>query len=161
MIERFQYIPGADYPGKASIIFYKNGAALELDDKGLPHLRSSTREDTPYYMEAEINSPMIRLAPGESYAMDTQWLPTRAGKDLKDVTNAGIIERPLAAHSTVKGIRLFGSFGVLYPGKLIANFYDAHGVESRTEAAAYHISCVHRTGEATAVALNIFLLDSC
>ena len=131
MIERFQYIPGADYPGKASIIFYKNGAALELDDKGLPHLRSSTREDTPYYMEAEINSPMIRLAPGESYAMDTQWLPTRAGKDLKDVTNAGIIERPLAAHSTVKGIRLFGSFGVLYPGKLIANFYDAHGVESQ------------------------------
>src|SRR5438094_560036 len=131
MIERFQYIPGADYPGKASIIFYKNGAALELDDKGLPHLRSSTREDTPYYMEAEINSPMIRLAPGESYAMDTQWLPTRAGKDLKDVTNAGIIERPLAAYSTVKGIRLSGSFGVLYPGKLIAHFYDAHGVESR------------------------------
>jgi len=82
-------------------------------------------------MEAEINSPMIRLAPGESYAMGTQWLPTRAGKDLKDVTNAGIIERPLAAHSTVKGIRLSGSFGVLYPGKLIANFYDAHGEESQ------------------------------
>src|SRR5207302_279181 len=84
----------ADSTGKASVNFYKNGAALDLDDKGLPHLRSSTREDTPYYMEAEINSPMILLAPGESYAMDTQWFPTRAGKDLKDVTNAGIIERP-------------------------------------------------------------------
>jgi hypothetical protein len=82
-------------------------------------------------MEAEINSPMILLAPGESYAMDTQWFPTRAGKDLKNVTNAGIVERPLAAHSTVMGIRLSGSFGVFYPGKLIAHFYDAHGVESR------------------------------
>src|SRR5205814_8520404 len=112
------------------IIFYKHRAASELDDQGFTHMRSSPREDTPYYIEAEINSPMIRLAPGESYAMDTQWLPTRAGKDLKDVTSAGIIERPLAAHSTVKGIRLFGSLGVLYPGKLIANFYDAHGVES-------------------------------
>jgi len=37
----------------------------------------------------------------------------------------------LAAHSTVMGIRLSGSFGVFYPGKLIAHFYDAHGVESR------------------------------
>jgi len=47
MIERFQYIPGADYPGKASVIFYKNGAALEIDDKGLPHLRSYTPEEAP------------------------------------------------------------------------------------------------------------------
>jgi len=30
-----------------------------------------------------------------------------------------------------EGHPLFGSFGVLYPGKLLANFYDAHGVESQ------------------------------
>jgi hypothetical protein len=132
MIERFQYFSGADYPGKASVIFYKNGAALELDDHGLPAIRSSTREEAPYYMEAEINSPMIRLTPGESYAMDTRWFPTRAGKDLKGVIDIGIIERPLAAHSTMKGIRLSGSFGVFYPGKLVAQFYDAHGLGRQT-----------------------------
>src|SRR5207247_1453842 len=37
---------------------------------------------------------------------------------------------PVPAHSTGKGVRLFGSLVVLYPGNLIANFYDAHGVES-------------------------------
>jgi len=29
MVERFQHVSGAEYPGKASVIFYKNGAALE------------------------------------------------------------------------------------------------------------------------------------
>ncbi|PYX10079.1 MAG: hypothetical protein DMG88_03760 [Acidobacteria bacterium] len=132
MIERFQYFSGADYPGKASVIFYKNGAALELDNHDLPAIRSSTREESPYYMEAEINSPMIRLTPGESYAMDTQWFPTRAGKDLKGVTDTGIIEHPLAAHSTMKGLRISGWFGVFYPGKLVAHLYDVHGVQLQT-----------------------------
>ena len=129
MVERFQYMPGADYPGKASVIFYKNGAALELDDKSLPLLRSFNSKETPYYMEAEINSPMIRLPPGESYAMDTQWFPVRVGRELRDVTDAGAIARPLEAFLTTKGIRLTSSFGVFYPGKLSAHFFNARGME--------------------------------
>jgi hypothetical protein len=78
MVERFRFVKGADYPGKASLIFYKNGAALGLNEKGRPELRSTEVESTPYYMEAEVNSPMIDLQPGESYAMDTNWWPTRA-----------------------------------------------------------------------------------
>jgi hypothetical protein len=64
MIERFQYASSAEYPGKASVIFYKNGAALELDENGVPTLRSANWQDAPYYMEAEINSPMIALDSG-------------------------------------------------------------------------------------------------
>ncbi len=34
MVERFVYHPGADYPGKASVIFYKNGPSFGLNEQG-------------------------------------------------------------------------------------------------------------------------------
>ena len=34
MVERFIYSSGGDYPGKASVIFYKNGPSFGLNDKG-------------------------------------------------------------------------------------------------------------------------------
>jgi hypothetical protein len=129
MIERFQYVPNADYPGKASVIFYKNGAALELDENGMPALRSANWQDTPYYMEAEINSPMIGLDPGASYAMDTQWFPVRAGKELRAVTSAGLVGRPLTASLSSKGLYISGIFGVFFPGTLSAHVFDLRGVE--------------------------------
>jgi hypothetical protein len=95
MVERFQYLKSSDYPGKASLIFYKNGTTLELNEKGSPVLRSSDVESAPYYMEAEINSPMIELQPGESYALDTSWWPTRADSQMRGVTSAGVILSPL------------------------------------------------------------------
>ena len=66
-------IAGGDYPSKATTIFYKNGPTVEMDEKGMPYLRSSSIEKTPYYMEAELNSPMAVLGPGETYAFDTTW----------------------------------------------------------------------------------------
>src|SRR5205814_9895382 len=75
MVERFHPQAYAEYPGKASLIFYKNGAAIQLDPAGKAVLGDATPADAPYYMEAEINSPMVELKPGESYAMDTNWFP--------------------------------------------------------------------------------------
>ena len=116
MVERFQYFSSAEYPGKASVIFYKNGAALELDANGMPKLRSATLQQAPYYMEAELNSPTIRLEPDASYVMETRWFPVRADKGLKAVTPAGVVLRALAASLTAKGLQLSGSFGA-FPGK--------------------------------------------
>jgi hypothetical protein len=130
MIERFRYFVDQEYPGKASVIFYKNGAALELDDNGAPVLRSNHPEDAPYYMEAEINSPMRSLPPGVSYALDTWWFPVRAGKELKTVTQGGIVERRLVASLKAEHLQLSGSFGVFFAGKLNAHIFDLHGVES-------------------------------
>jgi len=129
MIEQFGYERGLEYPGKASVIFYKNGAALQLDDSGMPILRSANPEQAPYYMEAELNSPMISLSPGSSYAMDTQWFPVRAGKDLKAVNAAGAMEQPLSVSMTPHGLHLSGEFGVFFPGKLTARVTDAGGSE--------------------------------
>jgi hypothetical protein len=132
MVERFQPLNGLDYPGKASLIFYKNGASLQLDENGKPVLRSLDVENTPYYMEAEINSPLVELQPGETYSMDTTWWPTRADGQLRDVLNAAVILSPLAAVASNDSIVLSGSFGVFFPGKLRAHFFDSQGVEQQT-----------------------------
>jgi len=133
MVERFQYVRGADYPGKASVIFYKNGAALELNENGKPVLRSADVESTPYYMEAEINSPMIELQPGDIYAMDTNWWPTRADHQMRGLTSAGVILTPLTvAAASNNSVLLSGSFGVFFPGKLQAHVFDSQGVERQT-----------------------------
>jgi len=120
----------AEYPGKATVIFYTNGPAVEYDDKGMPFLTSSDPEQMPYYMEAELNSPMVRLEPGETYAFDTNWFPARATADLKSVTDAGVVNRPLAATVGGKSISLTGSFGVFFPGNLSAYVFDARGVRT-------------------------------
>jgi hypothetical protein len=129
MIERFQYAPTAEYPGKASVIFYKNGAALELNKDGMPTLRSTNWQDAPYYMEAEINSPLIKLDPGASYAMDTNWFPARADSEPKSLTSAGIVCQPLAASLIPKGLQVSGVFAVFFPGTLRAHVLDPRGVE--------------------------------
>jgi hypothetical protein len=131
MVERFRFVKGAEYPGKASLIFYKNGAALDLNESGRPVLRSTEVESTPYYMEAEVNSPMVELQAGESYAMDTNWFPTRADGQVRDVTDAGVVLSPIAATASNDSIALAGSFGVFFPGKLQAYLYDLQGLRQQ------------------------------
>ena len=127
MVERFHYFEGAEYPGKATVIFYKNGPSLELDERGMPHVTSPNPEDTPHYMEAEINSPMVRLQPGETYVLDTHWFPTRMGKEFKTVTETGVVGTPLVASSSAGGVLLTGIFGVFVPGRLEAQLFDNEG----------------------------------
>jgi hypothetical protein len=45
------------------------------------------------------------------------------------VTDAGAITEPLTISSTGEGFRIAVSFGVFFPGKLAANFYDGNHAE--------------------------------
>jgi len=127
MVERFQYEESKPYPGKASVIFWTNGPELRLSRDGVPSV-SADADASPYYLEAELNSPMCRLRPGESCDFETEWFPTRAGTEFHGVTDAGILIRPLRATSLDNGkIRLSGAFGVFFSGHLVARFYDEHG----------------------------------
>jgi hypothetical protein len=127
MVERFQYEQDKSYPGKASVIFWTNGPQMRLSSDGTPSM-SGDSDSGPYYLEAEINSPMCRLRPGEACNLDTEWFPTRAGNEFHDATDAGIIVRPLRATGLGNGkVKLSGSFGVFFPGHLVARFYDEHG----------------------------------
>ena len=73
---------------------------------------------------------MCRLKPGEECRFDTDWFPTRAESDIRDVNDAGILIRPLrGVRLDGDKIRLSGSFGVFYAGRLIAHLYDEHGAK--------------------------------
>jgi hypothetical protein len=128
MVERFQYQDSEPYPGKASVIFWTNGPETRLNSEGVLSV-SADPDASPYYLEAEINSPLCRLRPGESCTLQTEWFPTRAGKsEFHGVTDAGIVIRPLRATVRQNGkIGVAGSFGVFYSGRLMAHLYDEHG----------------------------------
>ena len=129
MIEEFHFTRTAEYPGHASVIFYKNGAALELDSNGMPQMRSGDPDHAPYYMEAELNSPMVALRPGESYEFDTCWFPVRASRNLKSVGVSGTVESVLSASIENGQLQLSGQFGVFFAGTLSAHLFDQHGAE--------------------------------
>jgi hypothetical protein len=131
IVERFHFDGAAEYPGRATVIFYKNGPTVELDSNGRAVIRTST-EDAPFYMEAELNSPMVQLASGESYTFDTEWFPTRIGSDFKNATDAGVIGESLKASATAESVKLSGTVGVFFPGKLAARFYDSKGIDLST-----------------------------
>lgn len=127
MVERFEYQRDKTYPGKASVIFWTNGPEVRLQEDGSPAL-SADPDASPYYLEAELNSPMCKLRPGESCAFETEWFPTRGGAEFHGVSDAGILIHPLVVKRADSGkVNLSGSFGVFYSGHLVAQFYDEHG----------------------------------
>lgn len=127
MVERFQFEESRIYPGKASVIFWTNGPEVRLSADGQASM-SSGGDGVPYYLEAEINSPLCRLRPGEFCNLETDWFPTRAEGEFHGVTDTGIVVRPLRATRLDSGrIKLSGSFGVFFPGHLVAHLYNEHG----------------------------------
>ena len=90
-------------------------------------------DGVPYYLEAELNSPLVQLQPGETCDLDTEWFPTRAAGEFRGVADAGIVVRPLQATRLETGhIRLSGSFGVFFAGHLVTHLYDEHGASVGT-----------------------------
>ena len=132
MVERFRYEKNETYPGKASVIFWMNGPETRLNSEGEPSLTSGG-DGVPYYLEAEINSALVQLRPGETRDLDTEWFPTRAGSEFHGAADSGIVVRPLQATRLATGhIRLSGSFGVFFAGRLVAHLYDEHGASVGT-----------------------------
>src|SRR5262249_893821 len=116
------------YPGKASIIFWTNGTEVRMSPEGEPSMNSGG-DGGPHYLEAELNSPLCRLRPGESCSFATEWFPTRTGNEFHGATDAGIVIHPLRASRTNGKINLVGSFGVFFTGRLVAHLYDNHGAK--------------------------------
>jgi len=127
MVERFRYEKNETYPGKASVIFWTNGPETRLSPEGEPSLTSGG-DGIPRYLEAEINSPLVQLRPGETRDLDTEWFPTRGGAEFHGVADAGIVVRPLRATRLESGhIQISGSFGVFFAGRLVGHLFDEHG----------------------------------
>ncbi len=125
MVERFRFQRGAEYPGLATVIFYTTD--VMRGRRGAPPPAADPARPAIHYMEAELNSPVVRLDPGETYAMDTQWLPARMGSDFTTATYAGVVGKPLAAASSADGLAVSGEFGVFFAGQLEMRFYGRGG----------------------------------
>ncbi len=126
--------PGAGGSGAAQGTAPGQATSATPQPAGAPASSQGATGSTPmhteppiYYMEAEVDSPMIELAPGESYAMDTTWYPTRMGEAFKTATYSGVVGTPLAAAASPTGLTLTGDFGVFYAGSLVAHYYDRGG----------------------------------
>lgn len=129
MVERFECEESRIYPGKASVIFWTNGPEVKLSADGEASM-SSGGDGVPYYLEAEVNSPLCRLRPGEFCNLETDWFPTRVESEFHGVTDAGVVVRPLRATRLENGkIKLSGAFGVFFPGHLLAHLYDERSAE--------------------------------
>jgi hypothetical protein len=131
MIERFAYDPAATYPDNATVIFYKNGPSVEFNAVGDPEISKHSPAETPYYMEAEINSPLTTLSAGASSFLDTIWFPMRTGADVKGVTEAGIVTQRLQASRSPSGLKLSGTFSAVVPGHLQLRLYDSGGRDAK------------------------------
>jgi hypothetical protein len=164
MVERFQYDTMRPYPGKASVIFWTNGPEARLKDDGEIAF-SKDPDSSPYYLEAELNSPMCRLRPGDSCTFDTEWFPTRAGSEFHGVSDAGILIHPLkAVHVQNDAVKLSGVFGVFFSGHLEAWFYDEHGANlARTRIADVNpteaLSIEKEVPAAKAARVSLHLID--
>jgi hypothetical protein len=127
MIESFKVTPGADYPGNTTVIFYKNGPSVRFDRKGMASITEASPVTVPYYMEAEINSPIVTLQPGETYAFDTQWHPLAIAAEPKEMHSSGVTTQRLRATIHGENLHLQGAFSVFAPGNLIALFFSNSG----------------------------------
>jgi hypothetical protein len=129
LVEHFHYFPDGEYPGKATVIFYKSGSGIRMNDAGFPELTSPPPDEPLRYTEAELNSPIVTLVPGQTYAMDTEWNPVRIGKEIVNVTDAGVCATVLQAARAPNGIHLRGTFAVFVSGSLEAELFDAKGAK--------------------------------
>ena len=165
MVERFEYEKTKQYPGKASVIFWTNGPEVRLNSDGNPSFTADP-DASPFYLEAEINSPMCDLRAGESCTFDTEWFPTRSGSEFHGVRDGGILIRPLRAAALDGGkISLTASYGVFYSGHLIAHSYDEHGrslgMEQIADVSPMSVAMVNReiTPSGRAARVSIHLID--
>jgi len=126
-VESFKYFPGEEYPDNASNESWNDGPGTVHRNPFDQVLKDDPRE-TPYFLESEVVSPYITLAPGEERLFTVEWSLTGVARPIVDSRWIGVASEPFTAASRGKSVDLKGRFGVYSPGALEATFYDDHGV---------------------------------
>ncbi|MFB3920703.1 MAG: DUF4380 domain-containing protein [Terriglobia bacterium] len=127
-VQRFRFVPGADYPDQCTIEFWLNGPERYPRQFGAPVTEPGPRH-TPYYLETEIISPYFFLRPGEDASFQTEWFAARGLSNIVNVTDAGVTSEPLAARVEGTMLHVTGAFGVFYPGTVALSLKGSGGEE--------------------------------
>jgi hypothetical protein len=125
-VAQFTFFPQATYPDHASVEFWLNGAGEFILNGGAITNAADPRQ-TPYLMETEILSPLVRLQPGEEYHFRIDWFATRCPKPVLGMTSAGVLSKRLTLSRMNDSARLDGVFGVFYRGRAEAVFAARDG----------------------------------
>jgi hypothetical protein len=127
-VERFKYIPGADYPDRCVLEFYLNGPQREAPSSAASATPADPRS-IPYYLETEIISPYIPLRPGEEGTFETEWFAARVPRPIANVTDAGVVSVPFALRPAGTSVLVSGAFGLFFSGEAQISFKSRSGEE--------------------------------
>ena len=127
-VQRFRYVPGADYPDNCTVEFYLNGPRRQ-PQVGAAGPAPAEPRVTPYYLETEIISPYITLKPGEEGFFETEWFATRCAGPVLNVSDAGITTDLFSAQVMGNNATLAGTFGIFFPGTAAISFKSRSGEE--------------------------------
>ncbi|HKM76341.1 MAG TPA: DUF4380 domain-containing protein [Candidatus Bathyarchaeia archaeon] len=130
-VERFDWIPGREYPDDASFELWTQGRGT-IKAYGKETKMPDKLEENPYLLETEVLSSFARIHPGESSLFHTDWYVTKIGEHLPviDCSTAGVTCKRLQVSRS--GDRLTiqsGHFGIFELGEAALMFVDADGNE--------------------------------
>lgn len=125
--ERFTVDPGAEYPDQ--------GATVEVWTVGAGRVGNFNYEQNPaYLMEAEVLSPLRRIAPGAQTSFSFEWGTCRCTGPVIAVSEAGCLSAPLSFERLSEGYaRLTVSAGVFDAGHL-----ELAGLDARQQVILRH-----------------------
>ncbi len=119
--KRFAYFKEGTYPD--------NGASVEVyTSPGLP------------YLEVEVLSPLVDLAPEESYTFVEDWYAARCEGPILEVNNAGVIRKRITVETLQDSIRVNGIYGVFYQGEIKVVFKNVNEEEIIDSGKSYPVS---------------------
>jgi hypothetical protein len=87
--------------------------------------------------EVEVLGPLTSLAPNDSVVMVENWYAARSKGPVYSVNSAGLVAKPIIATQTGSTVKVQGSYGVFYPGKVQAIF---KGAGAEVAADSYAVS---------------------
>ena len=124
---------GNPIPGRLPSFSGRMVLQLKLSSDGVASVSDASESASPFYMEARSIvrcAVYVRERPANWKQIGSRRGPIR---EFHGVTDAGIVTKPLLGVRLENGkVRLSGSFGVFFPGRLVAHFYNEHGSMTET-----------------------------
>ncbi len=125
-VQTFRYEQGREYPDGASVEFWFNGPGQFVINRVIIESPKDPAR-SPAFLESEVLSPLVALAPGETYAFRTEWYLTRVGTPILAPEGAGVAHRSFRALRGGNRVKVEGNFGAFYAGEAELQIKDPVG----------------------------------
>ena len=119
LVMNFDVAYGAEYPDNTSVQVWTQGEGATYS-RGRVNIHKSDKKVNPPYMEMEILSPLVRLAPEESYEFryTISACTIDKGKSLKAASWYGVTVSHIHTEQMSDGLHIKGEFGFFKEGIL-------------------------------------------